>query len=645
MPNVAMPNGDVVAFPDAMPPDQIKGLIASKFPDETKSLTAPIQQSPVSDGPQQPPGFIQNVGNDIMNRANEIGSIDNQYQTGKQGLAGSSFDILGKGMGTIGDIAGEGIKSALQMAGKLPMLGGGNMSQGASQTISDISNTTPGKIALSALQQGGQVWDNFKSQNPILAQHIEAVGDIANAVPLLKGAETATMAAKSGLSDIADVATNAANDELSQPKPTIAQTREQQTASVRKSASDLYKDSNSQDISFDDNQTQDLNSAMSKLIPSSDLEQRSFNSSPASKQVQDITDSLSTENPTLNGMLAKRNEINSQIKVATRAGNDADAYHLNKVKDAMDETMMNGDTGTWQQANHQWAQQAILGDTDEIVNKALTKAQPANSLDTAVNNYLNSYKSNGLSDQEWQALKDVTNNSSFDKLRKGAASGLLKYTTGAAGAHFGVPGSVAGYLMGHYGSEFLKDSAMASKVAKLDDFRDMILSRMPPEIKPPVPKPEPLQLTDRGNAARISEAQQNAIQRLKEGRTGGGSIQKPQTGPMVGRPDGDVPYNYYSPNAPQRAITYQPLVSSDMKDVIGSNWNKLDLNEQKTIQDQVNQAWSENKIPLEDIIDNAKKDIIDLNNSKGQPIGSMADALFNAKTNKNISQQLRGNRK
>ncbi len=36
-----------------------------------------------------------------------------------------------------------------------------------------------------------------------------------------------------------------------------------------------------------------------------------------------------------------------------------------------------------------------------------------------------------------------------------------------------------------------------------------------------------------------------AAQRFKEGRTGGQPIQKPQTGPMVGRPDGDVPYNYY----------------------------------------------------------------------------------------------------
>lgn len=37
MPNIQMPNGDVVAFPDDMPRDQIKGLIATKFPEAAAS--------------------------------------------------------------------------------------------------------------------------------------------------------------------------------------------------------------------------------------------------------------------------------------------------------------------------------------------------------------------------------------------------------------------------------------------------------------------------------------------------------------------------------------------------------------------------------------------------------------------------------
>src|SRR5690349_2096418 len=41
MPIVGMPDGTQVQFPDDMLPDQIKGLIASKFPQETQQLSAP----------------------------------------------------------------------------------------------------------------------------------------------------------------------------------------------------------------------------------------------------------------------------------------------------------------------------------------------------------------------------------------------------------------------------------------------------------------------------------------------------------------------------------------------------------------------------------------------------------------------------
>ena len=48
MPNVRMPDGVVVAFPDDMPPEQIKGLIASKFPDQVKALATPQPEAPAA---------------------------------------------------------------------------------------------------------------------------------------------------------------------------------------------------------------------------------------------------------------------------------------------------------------------------------------------------------------------------------------------------------------------------------------------------------------------------------------------------------------------------------------------------------------------------------------------------------------------
>lgn len=45
MPNVQMPNGDLVAFPDDMPSEQIKGLISAKFPDAGKVDNTSSDQS------------------------------------------------------------------------------------------------------------------------------------------------------------------------------------------------------------------------------------------------------------------------------------------------------------------------------------------------------------------------------------------------------------------------------------------------------------------------------------------------------------------------------------------------------------------------------------------------------------------------
>jgi hypothetical protein len=59
MPNIRMPDGVVVGFPDEMPPEQIKSLIASKFPDA--ALNKKLAQ-PFGANPAPPPGAAQAPG-------------------------------------------------------------------------------------------------------------------------------------------------------------------------------------------------------------------------------------------------------------------------------------------------------------------------------------------------------------------------------------------------------------------------------------------------------------------------------------------------------------------------------------------------------------------------------------------------------
>ncbi len=56
MPVVRMPNGTLVRFPDDMPDDQIKGMIAGKFPDVAAAQGKPLM--PVGQVPAPPPGFV-----------------------------------------------------------------------------------------------------------------------------------------------------------------------------------------------------------------------------------------------------------------------------------------------------------------------------------------------------------------------------------------------------------------------------------------------------------------------------------------------------------------------------------------------------------------------------------------------------------
>jgi len=474
---------------------------------------------------QKEPNLFERIQGAYQRREGEAQGIADQFVAGEIGAeAGPEMmlKIAGIGPEATGEVVGSALSGLNDLAFGIP---GKAISAGinAFSNLPDYQGRVSGQVAAQGTERLGQQYQQFAEQNPRTANMISAAGEAANLAGLGMGG-TKAGEIKSSLF----------------PKVTKL-TREQETAKLRKTASQSYKASKAEDLQLADEDIGKLNSSLQSLAPNTDLERRTWSSSQASKEAQEITDSISMEKPSFNGLLAKRSDLNSKIKVAARAGNDAEEFRLNKVKEALDEAMMGAESGTWQVANHQWAQQAVLGDMDEIVNKALTRAQPANSLDTAINNYLYSYKSKRLSDAEWSALKDVTNNSSMAKLKRGAASGLTKYVAGAVGAQGGPLGAGVGYLVGHYGSELAKDAAMAAKVKKLDRFRELILQRKVPEPKPKSPV---LMIGDRGQAARTQEALARAQERLDEGRTGGV--------PLGTNDLGDVPYNYYSPQAPER---------------------------------------------------------------------------------------------
>lgn len=114
MPEIRMPDGQVVAFPDDMPKEQIKGMIASKFPQETK-------QYDISTGKAALFGFGQGMtgglsdeiasaesGIPLEEYTNLLNQADEQH-----GIAYPAGEMAGAlaGLLTGGRLLGSGVKS------------------------------------------------------------------------------------------------------------------------------------------------------------------------------------------------------------------------------------------------------------------------------------------------------------------------------------------------------------------------------------------------------------------------------------------------------------------------------------------------------------------------------------------------------
>ncbi len=635
-------DGQEIEFPDDMSPDQIKGVLRQKFP-------AP-----------QPTTFPQKIAQSWDKRQENVNKAKATADPFVTGLYST-----GQALGLAGDVAGSAIGTVTPEFIKQPAMK-------ALGAVAEFAEPVTKPI--------GEAYGQFKGNHPNAAALLETAGNYSGLVPAQLGAP---VIAKQGekLLNRASVQ-KYINDESSGgvPRPTKidkAAAMRQETEALANKSKGLYSDIRVEGMRFSPNEAGQIYKNLKSLKPKDDINLAPWLESSASKYADEIAESVMREAPTLSGLISRRADLNSDIRAAYKADNAKEAGKLEKVKDALDQVMMNPNTKKWQEANHIYAQAATLDEIDDLVFKAQGRAQPANSLDTAINNFLLSSKAKSLSDEEWAALKEVTDNGTIEKLKRSGASGLVKGVSGLVGGMVGGPaGATVGYLTGHFGSEFVKDAAMMAKLNKLEKFRELVLARKMKELPP---EKTPLQITDRGPEARAAETRANALQRLKEGRTGGLPVEKPQSGPMVGRPDGDVPYNYYGPtpqpgqlppkllmpppkdmvsspsgktrpmtaaeqesSAQGRARSQELGLTSDIRRLIskkalaekfGPVWDNIQESQKDLIKTQTEFEFRKNKRPLEDIINESAQRIKDLQEATGgKPSNTqMHDAILNAK--------------
>ncbi len=148
----------------------------------------------------KPKSFFSKLSDSIKSRASNVMGNAEKLATGQISRPEYTLRGVGQVAGAIGDVAGSAI-SGVAKAGfnALPQKGQENLSSIGTSAV----QSRPGQAVLEATQAGMQAYGGFKERNPRLAENIEAVGNIATAVPVGFGGK---IVAKEGANIAKDVA-------------------------------------------------------------------------------------------------------------------------------------------------------------------------------------------------------------------------------------------------------------------------------------------------------------------------------------------------------------------------------------------------------------------------------------------------------
>lgn len=194
MPVVRMPDGAEVRFPDDMPKEQIKSLIASKFP-EAVPQASPVEQ-PKAEGYQR--STILPLGKDLA--TGEIsfavpGLLQGLFESGKQAVTapGRAYSGELQVMGPDGHVTPEAIQEGLNFAG---WASPASPASGLSRTVAKV--TPPPQLgegqqaALAAQRLGVDLPRAAASDRTAVQQMGKALTNVPiGGTPLRKASETA----------------------------------------------------------------------------------------------------------------------------------------------------------------------------------------------------------------------------------------------------------------------------------------------------------------------------------------------------------------------------------------------------------------------------------------------------------------------
>lgn len=148
----------------------------------------------------KPKSFFSKLGDALKSRASNAQGDAQKLVTGQISGTESKLRMAGQVAGAVSDVAGIALGSAAKTVyNALPQQGQAN--------LKDIGNgvmqSRPGKATMRGIQSGMEAYGSFKESNPRLATNLEAVGNIASAIPVGFGGK---VVAKEGVNIAKDAA-------------------------------------------------------------------------------------------------------------------------------------------------------------------------------------------------------------------------------------------------------------------------------------------------------------------------------------------------------------------------------------------------------------------------------------------------------
>lgn len=590
---------------------------------------------------KQKEGFATRVKNDYEKRIGGGQLAAEAYVSGKQSLPETVVQhALNMGAGLGSDVIGEGLVSAGRVINAITL---GQAGKAGSYVLDSVANSKMGDIASSAIGAYG----GFKESHPRAGRNIDAAGNllgIATSLTPVKGvsamgaAEKALTPVVKGGGKLALKGAGAGFNKLN--TKTILPGAED----VKKKSQSLYTLAREKGATF----TDDVSDEIEKTVQSLRVIDPYAKNALGPDEMDAIAKRLSkakNHTMTLDSFEALDKEWGALGHQAFNTGNDSLArkYDIlqSKLREAVtnDKYISGSDDGVkaYRDATMLWANRSKMRDVDQVLeNSKYYVGGEAAGLKAGFTRLAKSNRISKFSPKEAKLIQKAAQTGNIEGLMRTLGSRLM--VIGGA-----IKGGPAGAAAGYAASQGMRGGAAALKGAEATKIGRVIAKeavKISPDLakkgqRIPIDKMREIMLLPPAQAkAALAEMKQKPQLLLPAPQK---EFAVSPTGGVRPRSMDEVAQsNQARQRSSELGLTpdvRKNLSRIEIREKVGSAWDKITSEQRKTIASQADEAWKQNSSPLEEIIKSAKANAEKLASETGESVktGSLAEALKAAK--------------